>query len=62
MVSKSIDWFYKLKNMKSKFLPFSIVPIIAIGIATNNSATFIAVFVGLTIAFSVKNKHSKNDI
>jgi len=48
--------------MKSKFLPFSIVPIIAIGIATNNSATFIAVFVGLTIAFSVKNKHSKNDI
>jgi len=48
--------------MKSKFLPCSIVPIIAIGIATNSSPVFIAVFVGLTIAFSFKNKQRKNDI
>jgi hypothetical protein len=62
MVSQSIDRFYKIKNMKRNFFHAPLFLLLPIGIATNNSPSFIAVFVGLTIAFSFKNKHRKNDI
>jgi hypothetical protein len=49
--------------MKSKYCSRApLFLILSIGIATNNSAPLIAVFVGLTLAFSFKNKNCKNDI